>query len=104
MPGLCGWFHCLDHAVQRYLVVISAALQLVVVTALYRPRKPPRALKPAAVSGSVCTYGCSAVQSGVVPAEENLTAPAGASAAPVLDASLFRQGMGTVDADRGRMF
>lgn len=25
MPGLCCWCHCLDHAVQRYLVVMSAA-------------------------------------------------------------------------------
>ena len=41
----CGWCRCLDHAGLRKLVVISAALQLVVVTALYRPEKPPCALK-----------------------------------------------------------
>ena len=35
----------MDHAGLRKLVVISAALQLVVVTALYRPGKPPCALE-----------------------------------------------------------
>lgn len=43
-PFCCGWCHCLDQAVLRKLVVIGAALQLVVVTALYRPGKPPCAL------------------------------------------------------------
>ncbi|PTT69903.1 hypothetical protein DBR22_02490, partial [Arthrobacter sp. HMWF013] len=38
--GLCGWCHCLDHAGLRSLVVMSAALQLVVVTVLYGPRIP----------------------------------------------------------------
>jgi len=41
----CGWCHCLDHAGPRKLVVMSAALQLVVVTALYRPGEPPCALE-----------------------------------------------------------
>lgn len=45
MPGLCGWFDCLDHAGQRYLVVMSAALQLVVVTAGDRAGSPPSALE-----------------------------------------------------------
>lgn len=35
----------MDHAGPRKLVVISAALQLVVVTALYRPGEPPCALE-----------------------------------------------------------
>lgn len=42
--GLCGgWCHCLDHAGQRYLVMMSAALQLVVVTAGDRAGSPPSA-------------------------------------------------------------
>ena len=57
----CGWCHCLDHAGLRKLVVISAALQLVVVTALYRQGKPPCALEASLGSGSVCAQGCPAV-------------------------------------------
>jgi len=67
----------LDRAGLRKLVVISAALQLLVVTALYRPGKPPGALKASPRSGSVCTPGCPAVQSRVVPAERNPAVPSG---------------------------
>lgn len=41
----CGWCRCLDHAGLRYWVVMSAALQLVVVTARYRAGGPPSALQ-----------------------------------------------------------
>jgi hypothetical protein len=44
MPGMCVWCHCLDHAGLRYLVVMSDALQLVVVTPGDRAGSPPSAL------------------------------------------------------------
>lgn len=36
----CDWCHCRDNAGRRTLVVVSAGLQLVAVTALYEPRNP----------------------------------------------------------------
>lgn len=41
MPGMCVWCHCLDQAGLRYLVVMSDALQFVVVTAGDRAGSPP---------------------------------------------------------------
>lgn len=43
--GLWGWCHCLDHAGLRYLVVMGAALQLVVVTAGDQAGSPLSALE-----------------------------------------------------------
>lgn len=42
---MCGWGHCLDHAGLRYPVVMSAALQLVVVTAGDQAGSPPERLR-----------------------------------------------------------
>lgn len=64
---------------------MSAALQLVVVTALYRPGKSPCALEASPKQSFGVSQGGSAVQSCVVPAERNPTPGKGLPAAAVLD-------------------
>ncbi|MGK3957508.1 hypothetical protein ACLKOZ_15115 [Arthrobacter sp. R4] len=82
----------MDHAGRRYFVVMSAALQSVVVTAGNRAGSPRAPKKPGHRFGSIAAQRRSAWRMGVVPAEGNLTPGRGLAG----DAGLGPWGRGPV--------